>query len=181
MTTFEFELSEAEVREALCGDERLFGQLVHRYKRSLMTVLQRRGTSRNDIEDCTQHAFFKLWEHREQIQKSSPVVFSWLCTTALNKARDTYKRTSRLDLVGDHELFDMFWYWEDALPDEHEIPRLHATIATLKEPYRSILTMQISGLSYKTMAQKLDCPIGTIMSGRSRAMNILKEAYKKYL
>jgi DNA-directed RNA polymerase specialized sigma24 family protein len=98
MTISIFEMTADEVQEALNGNERLFAQLIQRNRKTLMAVLRRNGTSQNDIEDCAQHAFIKLWENSNQVREPR-AVFSWLCTTALHRAQDIQRSTNRMDLV----------------------------------------------------------------------------------
>lgn len=99
MPTTILEMTEDEVQEALNGNEELFNQLIHRNRRRLMVVLQRHGTSANDIEDCVQHACMRLWEYKGKVQPYNSAVFSWICTTALNRAKTLHRKTKREELI----------------------------------------------------------------------------------
>lgn len=85
-------LKQKEIEKALCGEKILLNQLLQSMRKRVLAVLQKNGVSLNDTEDCVQHALIKFWEHKNDIHPENNVIFSWLCTTALNKARDIQRK-----------------------------------------------------------------------------------------
>jgi len=57
--------------------------------------------------------------------------------------------------------------------------RLHHAIQSLPAPFRQVLALRyVEELSYKEMADVLDCPAGTVMSRLARARVLLRETLR---
>ncbi len=87
-----YTLTPEEIEKALSGETILLNQFLQSMRKRVLTVLQRNNVSLNETEDCVQHALIKFWEHRHDIRPENNTIFSWLCTTALNKARDLQRK-----------------------------------------------------------------------------------------
>lgn len=56
--------------------------------------------------------------------------------------------------------------------------KIHSAVSKLPEEYRIVFTMaDLEGYSYKKIARRLKCPIGTVMSRLYRARKILHDNY----
>ena len=141
-------------------------------------VLRRVGGQRERAEDLTQEAFLKAWRGRKTFREET-TVRGWLCAIAANVVRDDARRRRRRP----SEVPAPDWFDVPDLSNDPEqfgaLDRLRSALADLPANQREMfLLRERDGLSYAAIAAALDCPIGTVMSGLSRARARLVEAVR---
>ena len=176
------EITDAELAsKAKRGDIGAFEQLVERYKeRAYMVALGFVG-SPDDAMDLSQDAFVKAFKAMRTFRDGAdfyPWFYAVLRNTCFNflRRRKTRKESS-LDAAQEYG-FDV----PDGAPDPsksletkelREIVR--AEIDKLSPVHKEILMLRhFEHLSYKQMAEVLECPIGTVMSRLYAARQALK-------
>ncbi|MBN2566234.1 MAG: sigma-70 family RNA polymerase sigma factor [Candidatus Eisenbacteria bacterium] len=170
------------------GDKTAFGMLVERYKeRAYMIALGFVG-SPDDAMDLSQDAFVKAYRAMRTFKDGSdfyPWFYAILRNTCFNflRRRKTRKESS-LDAAREYG-YDVV----DESPDpsasleRSEMRRLvRLEIDNLSPVHREILLLRhFEGLSYKEMADVLECPIGTVMSRLYAARQALKSRLSCYM
>lgn len=141
-------------------------------------VLRRVRGDRSRAEDLAQEAFLRAWRGRRTFREETSMR-GWLCAIAANVVRDDARRLGRRPAeVPAPEWFDV--------PDSSADPasygagdRLRQALAALPANQREMfLLRERDGLSYAAIAAALGCPVGTVMSGLSRARARLVEAVR---
>jgi len=155
---------------------RAHGDAVHGF------VLRRVGGARALAEDLTQEAFLRAWRGRRSFRGETSMR-GWLCAIAANVVRDHARRERRRPAeVATPEWFDVPDLSGDASSGlaEHEgLDRLRTALAALPANQREmVLLRERDGLTYAEIAAALGCPVGTVMSGLSRARARLLEAVR---
>jgi RNA polymerase sigma-70 factor (ECF subfamily) len=145
-------------------------------------VLRRVGGARALAEDLTQEAFLRAWRGRRGIREETSMR-GWLCAIAANVVRDDARRRSRRPAeVPQPDWLDV----PDASGDPsavfagaESLDRLRTALTALPANQREMfLLRERDGLSYADIAAALHCPVGTVMSGLSRARARLVEAVR---
>lgn len=141
-------------------------------------VLRRVGGARPLAEDLTQEAFLRAWRGRKTFREETSMR-GWLCAIAANVVRDDARRRARRPAeVPQPEWFDV----PDVSGDPSSfdaLDRLRSALAGLPANQREMfLLRERDGLTYAEIATVLGCPIGTVMSGLSRARARLVEAVR---
>ena len=141
-------------------------------------VLRRVGGARPLAEDLTQEAFLRAWRGRRTFREET-TMRGWLCAIAATVVRDDARRRRRRPAeVPQPEWFDV----PDLAADPGSfdaLDRLRTTLAALPANQREMfLLRERDGLSYAEIATALGCPVGTVMSGLSRARARLVEAVR---
>ena len=139
--------------------------------------------NRADTEDLVQETYLRAMSAFERLRPNSNVK-SWLFTILrnvyLNQTRDGFRRL-RLDI---DEPVPGRWDFEDKSSKdplflyvaEAKQAEVRKAIEKLPDAYREVIVLrEFEELSYKQIAQVLDCPSGTVMSRLSRARETLKE------
>jgi RNA polymerase sigma-70 factor (ECF subfamily) len=132
-------------------------------------VLRRVGGARALAEDLTQEAFLRAWRGRRSLREEASMR-GWLCAIAANVVRDdARRRRHRPAEVPQPEWFDVPDLGVD--PSEFDaLDKLRTALAGLPANQREMfLLRERDGLSYADIAAALGCPVGTVMSGLSRA------------
>lgn len=159
---------------ALRGDEGAAGELVRRHggrvHASALGILGDAGAA----EEVVQDAFDQLFRTGQSLRHDC-TLSTWLHTVAINRCRDTLRRSSfRLTMRVQPLSVDM----PDHLPDPHESleerdrdARLHVALETLPSDMREVIALRFaSGLSYIEIADVLGCATGTVASKLHRAL-----------
>lgn len=121
-------------------------------------------------EDVVQQTFLQAWAHREQVD-SQQAVRGWL----LAIARNTFLKSLRRERPAS---FSKLGVDADSLSEvsygtSHE--EVAELLAQLPEEQRTLLLMfYFEGLAYREIAERLDLPVGTVMSRLHRAKQSLK-------
>ena len=141
-------------------------------------VLRRVGGARALAEDLTQEAFLRAWRGRRSFREETSMR-GWLCAIAANVVRDdARKRRRRPAEVPQPEWFDV----PDVSGDPASfdaLDNLRTALAALPANQREmVLLRERDGLTYAEIAAALGCPVGTVMSGLSRARARLVEAVR---
>jgi len=170
------------------GDKEAYGVLVQRYmKRAYATALAWVG-SHNDALDLSQEAFVRAWRGLKHFNPEFRF-FTWyyriLRNLCLNHLRNRKRRARPFSEVEKAQaLEDIPDEWSDpsilAEQDEQKAAVWKA-LAALKEHEREILILKdFQEMSYKEIAEALDCPVGTVMSRLYHARRALRERLVKY-
>lgn len=163
-----------------------FQDLAREYGGVVFTYARYSLRHREDAEDITQEVLIRLWAHRDAIEPTR--MRGWVMQVARNLVIDmARRRRSRAAVIADGvEVAESASLVASPGAADAELDRgeirdvVHRAIATLNEPYRSILVMrEIQGLAYQEIAAGMGMPLGTIKVYLHRARRVLREAVRR--
>lgn len=156
------------VRRYLENDPSAFGQLVGRYYKLVFSVCMHVTGHRQDAEDALQETFSRVARALPVWDDSRPIE-PWLVTIARNRCRTLVARR--------RVLYPLF---AAAEPESNEVElersasvlaeEISLAIEHLPENHREAFRLfHEHQLSYQEIAERLDCPLGTVKSWVRRA------------
>jgi RNA polymerase sigma-70 factor, ECF subfamily len=181
------------VARAQRGDKQAFELLVEKYQRKLARLLSRFIRDPAEVEDVTQEAFIKAYRALPAFRGDS-AFYTWLYRIGINTAKNYLmamgRRAPTSTEVGAEEAegFDEGEQLRDINTPESvlltsEIAKtVNATIEQLPEELRTAIQLrEIEGMSYEDIAQRMNCPIGTVRSRIFRAREAIAEQLRPLL
>lgn len=168
---------------------RRFEELALPHLSHLYRLAIRLKGSAQDAEDLVQETYVKALQAFPTLRQPESVR-AWLRQILTRLVFDHHRAGLHELAVGDLEeldrfsLYDLVWD-EDPLPYSDDLPQdflgrfddeeVRRALLTLPEAYRvPLVLLYVEDLSYKELAEMLDCPIGTIMSRLHRGRKILE-------
>ncbi len=183
-----------ELMERICsGELAAFTQLVEKYQRIVMATIYRYTGNRNEVEDLAQEIFFKVYRAAKSYTPQAKFS-TWLYRVVVNHCLN-YRRTqkkSALTTSLDHSMpgegkppFQVAQPKDpqpESLMQKQELQTaIERAIGELPDKQRmAIILYRFEGLSYKEIAQVLECSLSAVESLLFRAMTSLKEKLKSY-
>lgn len=177
------ETSDEELARAVQeGDEEKFGILMDRYGARLFRYGRKFLSDIDNIDDAVQECFIKAYRNIQSFnpsQKFSP----WIYRIAHNTFVDFLKRNSRQPIrLMDFDTFLSHTVAEDPVVKEREQKEMREIVdkglGLLPPHYREVLVLYyLEDLDYKTIADILRIPIGTVGVRLRRGKEQLKNAY----
>lgn len=159
------------------GDDDAFGEIVDRYKDSLVNYLTHLVRSRDRAEEIAQDAFVRLYrnadKYREQ-DKLGPYLFRIATNLTVTEVRRAKRWTLLLPRL--HASTSQSTPSPDANLITDEIQRhVNAALERLPLKFRAPLVLfEIEEWPYDAIGTALDLPIGTVKSRISRARDLLR-------
>lgn len=146
--------------------------------------------SRNetDAEDLVQDTYLKAYRFFDRFEPGTNCK-AWLLTILRNTFINTVRRDKRrrqtvslskmeesgMELLADDDPEDEVF--GDVLDDD-----VTAAMNELPDEFRTaVLLADMQGLSYKEVADRMDCPLGTVMSRLHRGRRLLRERLGDYV
>jgi RNA polymerase sigma-70 factor (ECF subfamily) len=167
----DFELIQ-DVRQ---GSKRAFEELVQRHERFLMKVVVRMTRDLNVAEDVVQDSFIKAYK-RLHLFEGRSTFRSWLYQIALNTARNRFRKSSRESIGTDHMEMAVDGEIEQHMNTLDVRSLLQKEIERLPDRQRTALNLRIfEDLSFKEIAEIMDCPYDTAKANYRHALLKLKE------
>jgi len=171
------------MRLAANNDVSAFEELFHRHKQRVLHLFHRMLWNTEEARDCTQETFLKLWRRRAQY--AGKARFStYLYQIAQNHFLDNRrKQKSRIELQcisveASEEALEATLSrsgYEEAVAREIQ-SALSEAVARLPEIHRLVYVLsEEQRMSYREIAEILDCPVGTVSSRKVEAVNRLRK------
>ncbi len=146
-----------------------------------------------DAEDLTQNALVKALRFHDKFQEGT-YIKAWLLTilrnTFINEYRRKVSRPMVVELDGteaadskapDPEVRVALPHRRTADLMELLDDRVKTALDALPEDFRQTVIMaDLQEMSYKEIAEVMDCPLGTVMSRLYRGRKMLREALRDY-
>lgn len=145
-----------------------------------------------DAQDLTQEAVVRALRFHDKFQRGT-YIKAWLLTILRNTFINEYRKRARqpeiVELTG-HEPVrrprgdpEMGFYPEE-LSEKYELEMLtddvrHAVDALPDWHRRTVIMADIRDMSYKEIAETMDCPLGTVMSRLHRGRKLLRKELEK--
>ena len=158
------------VEKVADGDVAAFGVLAERLAPRLRRVLFRLGLSEAAIEDIVQDTLVKVWQGSAGFEGRS-AVSTWACRIALNRALSAL-RAHRVEVPWEPmTVLDTEAAWES----RRQAEAVREAVLELPAPLRAVIVLrEYEGCSYRSIAQALGIPIGTVMSRLHAARSRLR-------
>lgn len=155
------------------GDQAAWGELVERFSRYVYAIaVQAFRLRREDAEDVFQEVFARAYEHLDKL-RDDEAIRPWIAQLTRRLCLDRLRAGAR-ETLGDHELESL--PAEDVLGTLDDALSVREALAELSENCREILDRFFCrDESYRTIAEALDLPAGTIASRVSRCLGKLRE------
>jgi RNA polymerase sigma factor (sigma-70 family) len=158
---------------ARAGDDAAWTRLIERFDRTLRSIARSYRLAPPEVDDVTQVAWMRLYEHVDRLSDPS-AVGAWLATTVRREAMRVLQSHVREQLTDDPELTDAV---EPQLPEAELLASearlvLGRALRSLPDPQRGILTMLLTepDASYGEISAALRIPAGSIGPTRARGM-----------
>ncbi len=174
------ELDQELVRRVQRGDSAAFDLLVRKYQHRIAALIGRYIADWSECQDVAQDTFIRAYRAIGNFRGDAQF-YTWLHRIAVNTAKNhlvAHKRrppTDDID-VSDAEQFDSGIRLRDTDTPDRELARqqmeqvvMRAVNALPGELRTAITLREVEGLSYEEIAQRMDCPIGTVRSRIFRA------------
>ena len=179
----------ALVKQAQKGDMKAFEMLVQRYQQKVGGAISKLIKDYHEIQDITQDVFVKVYKALPNFRGDS-AFYTWIYRIAINTAKNHLVAKGRRIQNSDIEPSEAenysggFENQDFDTPDAHyerqEVEQVvHDSIAQLPEDLKqAIILRELEGLSYEEIAEKMNCPIGTVRSRIFRARDAVDNALK---
>src|SRR6185503_2243913 len=176
---------EAElIRRCQAGDVSAFEPLVEKYRQRVWRLAYQVLRDREEAWDCAQVAFVRAFQSLSRFRGQS-AFYTWLFRITVNVATDRHRsRGARSRAFGAEQVPEEEWERTaadtGAGPEEQTLlterrAKIQQALDALPEKARTIIMLSdIEGLSYREIAQVLNCPIGTVMSRLHNARRKLR-------
>jgi len=168
------------VRRVQRGDSAAFDLLVRKYQHRIAALIGRYIADWSECQDVAQEAFLRAYRAIGNFRGDAQF-YTWLHRIAVNTAKNhlmAHKRrppTDDID-IGDAEQFESGLRLRNNDTPERELMRqqleqtVMRAVEALPDELRLAITLrEVDGLSYEEIAQRMDCPIGTVRSRIFRA------------
>lgn len=168
------------VRRVQRGDSAAFDLLVRKYQHRIAALIGRYIADWSECQDVAQDAFLRAYRAIGNFRGDAQF-YTWLHRIAVNTAKNhlmAHKRrppTDDID-VSDAEQFESGMRLRNTDTPERELMRqqleqtVMRAVEALPDELRLAITLrEVDGLSYEEIAQRMDCPIGTVRSRIFRA------------
>ena len=156
------------------------------YYRELGQFLRRYIRTPQDVDDCLQETFLRVWRQEQQGTLKDDAR-GYLFTTALNVARDRHRR-NQVRCAGAHDALD------DELVDEcepdaeatahwrHGIRQLEAALADLRASTRTVFLLHhVERMTYPEIARRQGVTTRTVEREMARALAHCAEHLQPFL
>jgi RNA polymerase sigma-70 factor (ECF subfamily) len=161
-------------------DEDAFEELYQRFSGPIYNYLLRLIHEQAVAEDLLQEVFVSVWEGANRFRGQSKVS-TWLFRIAHHRAVDWLRKRRPALLEENRPLFSD----RDLEPEMETLAawredQVQAALAQLSVDHRAILELVFfHELSYREVAQVMDCPVGTVKSRVSYAKRDLNGVLKR--
>jgi len=186
------ELDQELVRRVQRGDGTAFDALVRKYQHRIVGLIGRYVSDWSECQDVAQDTFIRAYRALPNFRGDAQF-YTWLHRIAVNTAKNHLVAQNRRpptdDIeVGDAEQFDVGVRLRDNDTPERELMRhqveqtVMRVVEGLPEDLRTAISLrEVDGLSYEEIAQRMDCPIGTVRSRIFRARDAIDAELKPLL
>jgi RNA polymerase sigma-70 factor (ECF subfamily) len=174
----------ALIQRCIAGDAAAFEPLVEKYRQRVWRLAFQVLHDREEAWDVAQEAFVRAFHSLPSFRGQS-AFYTWLFRITVNVATDRHRqRGAQARAFGPERVTEE--EWARSAPDPAGGPDQAATRAEQRERIRHaldalppkartiIMLSDVEGLSYREIAEVLNCPIGTVMSRLHNARKRLK-------
>ena len=159
------------------GEHEAWKELVFRYSSLIYSVAKRAGLSSDDAEDCMQHTWLKLYDHRHKIKEPNKLP-GWLITTTTRRAYRMLKHQHKTQVDIDENRPA-----NKSLPDEELIrferyAQLEAALEKLDPRCQKIVHFFFNSphdQTYQDIARKLGISPNSLGPTKMRCLKKLRE------
>lgn len=164
------------------GHEGAFAELYHRYSSDIYSYTLRLVSNPTVAEDLIQEIFVGVWQSLDNFKGKSSIK-TWLFRIAHNKTMSwmrSFYRTQEL------EQFESVATTELPAPDIQSMLNWRAEMVQqaldeLSPNHRAVIELfYFTGLSYQEISEVVSCPIGTVKSRMSHALQNLNSILLNY-
>ena len=188
----ENEIDQALVLRIQQGDKRAFDLLVGKYQHRIISVISRYIHDWSESQDVAQETFIRAYRALANFRGDSQF-YTWLYKIAINTAKNHLVSLGRRPPLDDIDAVEAVQYnggtrLRDTDTPEHELMRqeieqtVARTVSDLPEELRNAITLrEVDGLSYEEIAERMQCPIGTVRSRIFRARDAIDKKLRPML
>lgn len=177
------------VKRVQRGDSAAFDLLVRKYQHRIAALIGRYVSDWSECQDVAQDTFIRAYRAIGSFRGDAQF-YTWLHRIAVNTAKNHLvsqrRRPPTDDIeVDDAEQFDSGTRLRNTDTPERELARqqmeqtVMRAVEALPEELRLAITLrEMDGLSYEEIAQRMECPIGTVRSRIFRAREAIDASLK---
>lgn len=175
----ETDIDLAFVLKVQAGEKAAFDPLVLKYQHKIANLASRFVKDHSEVQDVTQEAFINAYRGLKNFRGDS-MFYTWLYRITINTAKNHLDCKSRRITdgtdVAEAEKFASACGLHDFSDPQREMIADHiaevvnTSIEALPRDLRTSITLrELHGLTYEEIADKMECPIGTVRSRICRA------------
>ena len=166
------------VQELKDGDDSAFSELVKRHQKALLRMCLRILRDQDLAEDVVQDSFIKAYRKIHSFEGRSAFK-SWLFQIAVNTARNKLRGMKREVVDIDKVSLSVGATAEKGLIQDVVKEALLQQVERLPDKQRTALMLRIyEDMSFKEIAQVMDCPYDTAKANYRHGLLKVKEAFK---
>ncbi len=178
------------------GDMEAYDELVTRHRGKIYAMIRNMVKNDADAWDLSQDTFIKAWKALPRFEARARFS-TWLFRIAHNVVYD-WVRKRKIESAGElnDEIFDrdridtsartapsFIESPDDAMEHTELRAKIEEALGKLSAEHREAVVLKdVQGLSYKEIAEVMDCTLGTVMSrlfyARQKLQTLLKDEYE---
>ncbi|HHW4680816.1 MAG TPA: RNA polymerase sigma factor RpoE [Xylella taiwanensis] len=180
------------VRRVQSGEHTAFDALVRKYQHRVIALIGRYIADWSECQDVAQETFVRAYRAIGSFRGDAQFS-TWLHRIAVNTSKNHLAARNRARPTDDIEIeeaeqFNHTTHLSDTNTPERELMRQELeqivmnAVQALPEEFKTALTLcEAEGLSYEEIAQRMDCPIGTVRSRIFRAREAIDVELRPFL
>jgi RNA polymerase sigma-70 factor (ECF subfamily) len=163
------------------GHTNAFSELVHRHQQAMLRVALRLTRDMEMAEDIVQESFLKAYQKIEMFEGRSSFK-SWLYRITMNTAKNRLRSKPKENVNLDDLQMAVDGHVDSNLADGDVRSQLQVEIEKLPQRQKLALTLRIfDDLSFKEIADVMECPYDTAKANYRHAILKLKERFENDL